>query len=184
MSTTTIDATGLFAGAVKSAPIAKIRPLGPLSDFVVEELPNRLSAIRFAQSKSAQQTGPFGLGQQGDSTEKLAADIEGLIAGKQFHVPHAKTNLARLDLMMLEAGLRAIGTVPGAGLQTLIDDASRETGQQPILSYQDIIIDNPPGDLRTFTTGVIGKQEADFYRGHQMIESCLWLGHRFSATIH
>lgn len=185
MSITVIDAaTTLFTGEVKPAPTAKIRPLGALSDFVVEQFPDRIAAIRLSQSNAGQQTGPFGLGRKNDTPEKLAAYVEGLIVGKMFSVLSEHRHVARLDLMTLDAGLRAIGAAPGMGLQILVDDASRGTGQQPILSYQDIIIDNPPADLRTFTNGVIGKQEADFYLGHQMIESCLWHGHRASATIH
>lgn len=43
------------------------------------------------------------------------------------------------------------------------------------LTYQDIILDNPLGDMRRFTGEETGLWEARFYRGHQLIENSLAL---------
>ncbi len=152
----------LFTAGEKPAPKNKIRPLGILSDFVVEKFPARIAA--------------------GDP--HLAQEIENIIGDRQFTIPATQIEIARLDAIMIEAGLRMSGAKPGRKLQKLIGDLSRRTGQRPIISYQDIVLYNPPGDMRTFTGGSTAKQEMDFYIGHQMIESCLWRSHKAAAAIH
>lgn len=185
MFTETMNAEPLFAPGVKPAPTAQTRPLGALSDFIVEELPERIAVIRAHAKHHFQYAlgAPFGLSGD-DGQGELSNTIERMISGRRFSIPGGQHDVARLDLMMVEAGLRAVGGVCGPALGNFIMDMAQQTGQKPILSYQDLILSNPQGDMRTFTNGAIGKQEADFYRGHVMIESCLWRRYRKAASLH
>lgn len=161
---TNADIGALFHVEPKPQSREKIRPLGALSDYVADQFSDDLNNVQGAP--------------------QLAQKIDRIISGCRFQVPKSELGVARLDVMMLEAGLRAHGAKCGSFLENLVRCFSNETGQKPILSYQDIILYNPPGDIRTFTDGACGKQEADFYIGHQMIESCLWRCHHTFTTIH
>lgn len=152
MSALTIggSASALFAPGLKPEAKNKIRPLGALSNYVAE---------RFAEA--LQQTPEVAAAE----IESMAHDNEArAVSGDQF------LKVARLDVMMLEAGLRGIGKGAGPRLRGLIEFFSIGTGQPPIITYQDLILNNPAGDLRCFTTGETGKQETHFYLGHQQIE--------------
>ena len=50
-----------------------------------------------------------------------------------------------------------------------------KTAEPDILTYRQIVMSNPPRDIRTFTNGTTGYIEASFYRAHQLIEGDLHL---------
>jgi len=179
------DIGALFHVEPKPQPREKNRPLGPLSDYVVEEFPADLKRFQeFRDDLKGKPTRALGIDIIKVEKDRLMIGIERLIASRPIKFHQSEFGVARLDVMMLEAGLRAHGINSGSLLMCFVQYLSNETGQKPILSYQDIILHNPPGDMRTFTDGACGKQEADFYIGHQMIESCLWRCNKSSATIH
>jgi hypothetical protein len=59
-----------------------------------------------------------------------------------------------------------------AGYREVILDALKRNKRPLItqMTYEDIILNNPADELRTFTSGTIAKSEMLFYRGHQLIE--------------
>ncbi len=179
------DIGQLFQTSNKAEPTQKIRPLGALSDYVVERFPADLIRFKaFCDERRGRPTRALGIDILQVRKDELTMGIEKLIVANPIKFQESQLGVARLDLMMLEAGLRAHGLECGLSLGFLIKCLSDKTRQQPILSYQDVILNNPPSDMRTFTNGACGKQEADFYRGHQMIESCLWRRDIAAATIH
>lgn len=139
---------------------APIRPLGRVSDFVVEELPRELERIR-----------------GGGSVQEFSDRIEALLgfycrdAGTIVSplTPHEKP-LALLDAHLLQSAVINAGGQPGKRLHALTAGLSERLGTPNILTYGDIVITNPPEDMRTFTPGRIGHAEASFYAAHQQIE--------------
>jgi len=141
------------------------RPLGAVSDFVVERLPMELEAIRVG-SDTQKVTNLVGSLIENLSHEKIA---------KVMRSPH-NLGLAGLDLKMLEAGIVQHGGKAPEKLTHLVDIFSREANQPPGLTYEELIDINPPGDKRTFTKGQVGRSESDFYEGHRRIEHHLQNG--------
>ena len=71
-------------------------------------------------------------------------------------------------------------TVAGIGkhrleMESRIREISKALGRAPVsaLTYEDIVLNNPRNQPRTFLTGSAGRSEMAFYMGHQLIES--WL---------
>lgn len=136
------------------------RPLGPISDFVVEQLPIELEAIR-----------------GGKSTENLVREAYSLIQGMpsfdaRIQDAHSR-DLAGLDLKILEAAIAHSGAIPPDSLVLSVDAFAAKNNQPPAITYEEIILINPPADHRTFTRGEPGQSEADFYEGHRRIEAYL-----------
>lgn len=136
------------------------RPLGNLSSFVVEQMPVLLDQIR-----------------QGTATvSELSQQVEQLVA--TFHIDladqlkgnHRIIDIALLDLKMLECAIVHSSGKPPDSLIAMVDSFASNTGQISGITYEDVILINPPADRRTFTTGLIGKSEADFYETHRLIE--------------
>jgi len=179
------DIGALFHVEPKSPAREKIRPLGALSDYVVEKFSADLKRVQeYISGLPSPNACALGVNLAQVERDGLTIAVERMLEQQQLRFHKSELGVARLDAMMLEAGLRAHGAKCGPHLAFLVQYLSQQTGQKPILSYQDIILHNPPGDMRTFTDGACGKQEADFYIGHQMIESCLWRRHQPFATIH
>ena len=133
----------------------KLRPLGSISDFVREEMPgmkpdfNRLRII--------------------------------VDAVKDIEIDPANAALSILDIKMLH-NFCIISAEKDERFESLREERAempiperRQSGRAPVwhLTYEDVILNNPPEDMRTFLTGPEGQSEADFYRGHQLIEERL-----------
>lgn len=138
-----------------------IRPLGEVSNFVVEQLPQELSAIR---ERSADVRGLV------EKCEELLGNVS---IGSFDADPDLNLDLALLDLIFLESGIVHSGGVPGERLTRLVDELALKGGRIPALTYEDLVYvyTNPLGqDPRTFTEGATGLSERDFYMGHWRVE--------------
>lgn len=146
------------------------RPLGQVSDFVVVQMPQLLVGIQSGQN----------------DVEGFANSVEDLIGQNESRVnqvlslkpsnryPHVQAkDLAALDLKMLEAAIVHNGGNPPERLVELVDEFAPATNQPPGLTYEELIYINPRTDMRTFTTGDVGKSEYDFYVAHRMAEDQL-----------
>lgn len=128
------------------------RPLGALSDYVREKLPanqpNLAEAILLLPGRG---------------------QIRSLLK--------EEASIALLDLKMLFVAASVHQTPPAIREQfgEAVEMTNEILGRPPVrqMSYQEIILDNPPKDMRVFTQGNVGKAEAKFYRGHQLIEDAL-----------
>ncbi len=132
----------------------KIRPLGTISDFVVDELPSYLES----------------------RASELAPVIESLINGlddvKIFSaLIGGESDIALLDIKMLEAALVHSDISVPANLSELIDRLCQV--EIPGLTYEEIVLANPVEDMRCFTSGGTGETERKFYKYHQEIEIAL-----------
>lgn len=139
------------------------RPLGPVSNFVVEQLPVVLERIR------ADRTSASDLIEQVDS---LITILPFGTVRRALTSPY-QCDLASLDLKMLEAGIVHSNLIPGSSLIRLVDEFSEATDQPPGLTYEEIVMINPLSDRRIFTRGEVGKTEARFYQAHRIIEEHL-----------
>lgn len=143
---------------IEKAVRKKNRPLAELSNFIVDELPKVLveSSPEIAFEK----------------LEKSLLRNPNKIVRKLKSMQEAELLLARLDLLMFEAAFRSFGHQSDS-LQTILGSLQTLTQRPTIVTYEDIVIDNPADDIRTFTTGIVGKHEAGFYIGHKIIEGKL-----------
>lgn len=140
------------------------RPADSLSNFVVEELPNLLNKVRAGQ----------------EDISVVAWRAEALATAQLLRVEHfarqgevQKLLVARLDILMLEAAILKSGGVAGPTLSRLVDKLAGITNRPAGLTYEDVVINNPEQDIRTFSNGLMGNSEADFYNGHRYIEESL-----------
>lgn len=152
-----------FLKASEMVPRENIRPLGPVSNFVVNQLPVVLEEIR------------SGTGSAGDFTSSVDQLVSGL--GKDT-VNDAVSDvrvrdLAGLDLKMLDTAIARVGGVVPLRLQQLVDVFAQKSGQPTGITYEEIILVNPPTDRRLFTSGDVGKTEESFYETHRIIEGHL-----------
>jgi tryptophan 2,3-dioxygenase len=142
-----------------------IRPLKAVSDFVVEQLPQRLIAIREGT----------------DNVDELISTCEMLLVNSFSYTPSKQFGLDReldqrlmlLDLLFLDSAIVHSGGVSGGRLTSLIEQLSQEADRIPALTYEDLVYahTNPLlVDPRTFTNGVNGLSERDFYVGHMRVE--------------
>ena len=127
----------------------KKRPLGIVSDFVVERLPRELGSSGFSATVT---------------TLLRNAPIECRMA---FHDKESR-GIASLDLKMIEAALVHTGAEIPFSLALLVDTFSISSIRA--LTYEEIVLVNPHDDMRTFTGGDIGETEAAFYNMHRTIE--------------
>jgi|GEM_PF-6621213 len=99
--------------------------------------------------------------------EGLKAELQTLQACTDFN------DQSILDAKMLYviASKVELGEV-AEDYRTVILDALKHMQRPAItqMTYQDIILNNPAQDMRTFTTGKSAISEGCFYRGHQVIE--------------
>ena len=141
------------------------RPLGGISDFVVGDFPALLRDVSSGEKHIATVSRVVG--------ERLLAGkdyLQPMVEGK-IDTPSLK--LARLDLLILESGIFQLGGEPPASLSTLVELVSQDLGMPPSPTYEDMVLTNPRGDIRTFTKGYAGRSEADFWIGHARIEDIL-----------
>ncbi|MEX2028444.1 MAG: hypothetical protein WD988_03035 [Candidatus Curtissbacteria bacterium] len=139
------------------------RPLGALSDFDIERMPASLAEIRAGTS----------------TTKSLVGDVGTMIAGlspqtvNDALADQRARDIAGLDLKMLDAAVaHSEGEVPVV-LQFLVDIFAVRSGQPGGISYEEIVLINPPSDRRLFTVGEVGKTEEAFYEMHRVVEGHL-----------
>ncbi len=129
-----------------------IRPFGKLSDFVCQDLPTSkhdlINALTLLPSR----------------------------VDKKTLLP-VQRDIALLDLKMLfvTASRHQSHDHIRDRFAQEIEEMNEIMGRPAVtqMTYQEIILDNPKGDLRVFTSGSIGDAEMRFYRGHQLIEDTL-----------
>lgn len=150
------------------------RPLGALSNFVVEEMPSMLAGVR---------AGELDISLVSNRARSLLRDLPAGVLTREV-----KNDLARLDLKMLEVGIVHSGGIVPIVLMQVVDRFSQAAGVPSGILYEEVILINPVSDRRTFTTGDPGKSEADFYERHRRIEGHLDRGinlihHAISSVI-
>lgn len=139
------------------------RPLGEVSNFVVQELPLRLEGISSGEIIA----------------ENLSQNAADLIAGlsspliyKTLAEPSAR-DLAGLDLKMLETAIVHSGGQPPKELTVLVDIFAEKSEQPKGITYEEIVLVNPKQERRLFTRGEVRQTENAFYEGHRIIEGHL-----------
>lgn len=143
------------------------RPLGHVSNFVVEQLPIALERLRASSFSMS------GLELYVESlvSSLSAQTISGVLADSRAR------DVAGLDLKMLEAAIfHSKGdekAKPPHRLGELVDEFSAQSNQPPCMTYEEIVLINPTDDIRLFTRDNVGKTEEAFYRAHKKIESHL-----------
>ncbi len=139
----------------------KIRPLGKLSDFFVEQM----SSLLMEESASPN-LGAMTVSSLIDELPKELID--------QVCADPALCDIASLDLKMIEQAItHTSGVVPPKNLLALVNKVSGAAKSLPMLSYEELVLVNPKEDLRTFTHGRIGEVEKKFYLSHYTIEQQL-----------
>lgn len=132
-----------------------VRPLGAVSDFVVEEMPALL-----AQTENGGETGML-------ATRLMAVaqqiDLKNLESSDE-------KKLGLLDVKLLRIAAHQIGA---REVMDVIDIHIEQVSHDPVysLTYEDIILSNPASDPRHM--GMKSGPEVGFYIGHQMIEQSL-----------
>ncbi|HZM64421.1 MAG TPA: hypothetical protein VFB59_04780, partial [Candidatus Saccharimonadales bacterium] len=138
----------------------------PLSRYVLDELPQDLSAIRANQL----------------SYTDLAAKHAALLAEAepsmlQNEDPHT-AKITQLDLVFMLGSYIPTGSVfeaAPADLLLKLRQQSAYFGLPPLMTYDLVVNANSAeylrtGQMRTFTTGETGRHERDFYLGHYQAE--------------
>jgi hypothetical protein len=137
------------------------RPLGIISDFVVEEMPQILEEIR------SETCAVYALEQ---TVESMMKDLSRHTLAKCIADMH-ECELAALDCKMLDAAIVFSGGRVPDQLTTIIDALAEITDMLPVITYEEFVFINPPEDRRTFTCGLTAQMETDFYEGHRIIET-------------
>lgn len=137
-----------------------IRPLGKISDFVVEILPIQLEAVR---------EGRLGIDKLSGTIRHLLIDADAGAIGS--FITGRDREIALLDLLCMQSALgNSGGEIPEA-LTDVIGHLASKEGRPPILTYEDVILINPlDTDPRMFTRGSVGGAELFFYKTHRNIE--------------
>lgn len=139
------------------------RPLASTSDFVVMELPKLVTALEVGKLTAE------GL------SEKIGAvidTIDNATTASLLEVGRVtqSLDLATYDLKILETALVTYDQPIPEKLFTLVTQFSAAVDQPAMLTYEELIFINPERDHRSFTDGVVGNAEHDFYFGHRRIE--------------
>jgi len=140
------------------------RPLMELSDYVVDELPSELSELR--KYRHSGNTKNFEESVEG----KLSSLVERGIEDVLENLNEIDKGIAILDLRMLQSAVYN----SGGNLSFLVKDFYKKlsdiTDNPNILTYEDMVVNNPTKDIRTFTKGNMGYFEALFYIKTMQIE--------------
>lgn len=153
--------TNLFA-RVTEPERQQNRPLGAFSNYVVGVMPQLLDSLLNADSKDLRSF----CTETGELISALVPRNDPVSLMDQKMMYRALVRLSILypdyqDIAILRDTLEK-------KIETVLPDGA-------ILgpTYEDIILNNPAADTRTFTSGETGHYEASFYRGHQAIENHL-----------
>lgn len=148
-----------FFRAMPLATRDKRRPLGALSDMVVEVLPSVLREVRGGHVPPAALT----LLIAGSDTAAAWRDL-----------PAVERPLACLDLMMLRHACDHAGAELPAAVADEAEALCRSLGRIDAFLYEDCVLSNPlDRDPRVFADGRTAFAERDFLEVHQRIETCL-----------
>lgn len=171
-----------------SAPLYRdpARPLVSLSDSIVETLPqhgnNLLPLLALKKEEIATVPANDSRMIAFDATLSYLGDLKKTISpqeGIELIDPVSRLDLKVLytyfircadialkfdDTQKTEAILRDAEEVEKVILE---HSAGQGTG---FIKYEDLVLNNPANDMRTFTSGDIGLSEAHFYFAHQMVE--------------
>ncbi len=145
-------------GGFKESMRVPSRPLGRISDFVVNDLPSQLALIK-----------------DGNPVSDLSKRVEEMLPNTRFlrTLPASSLDLALLDLKMMKYGIIHSGGEPGKKLNEAVKKLAYECGQPESITYEEIIMVNPENDPRLFTSDKVGQAEYDFYHTHRLIEPVL-----------
>jgi len=136
------------------------RPLGDVSDFVVEQLPNRLEDIRDGYDVQLL------VDEIEEKLSLMSLDEKRILFGSE----DKKFDIAQLDLWMLHNAVLNSNGKLGKVLKDLTHISSTTSHRPKSLIYSDVVMSNPIGDMRTFTSGTVGYSEALFYLKTRQIE--------------
>lgn len=134
----------------------KQRPLGKLSDYVMETLPKRLETPSYELVRDC---------------EKLLDPLEPFDIQRLKYENLPTRSLASLDAKMLEIGIIQSGFTPPEELTELVGRLSGDA--PPVITYDELLLLNPVDDFRTFTRGDVRETEAKFYLEQRFVEECL-----------
>lgn len=134
------------------------RPLKELSTYVALELGDDLAAIsRNALSHKAFE----------DKCRDVSSSANEPL--RLLDEPH-EIAVAHLDVMMLPQSLKAVGREPSSELRELVAMLTQKN-MVPMLTYEDIVLQNPSSDARLFTRNAVRNSELLFYDRHRQIET-------------
>lgn len=135
------------------------RPLGPLSTYAALDLGDDLVAV------SSQKLTPASFSEKVRSLSVQAQEPLHELKSK------AELAVAHLDIMMMPQGLHALGREIPMEVYALRDGLlAKDSNAVPMLTYEDIVLQNPQDDPRVFSRGDIGRSEIFFYNIHRHIE--------------
>lgn len=151
------------------------RPLGLVSDFVVDQLPHFIAEIKCSERPS-------------EAVKALGRTINAMTAEMDYDelllsLSHSDFEIAKTDVQYLVNSAYQLsafaGLHPWDAEQTVGVALSRlarlTCERQPsigVLSYEDMILTNPvQSDPRVYCLGAAGVEERDFCLGHQLIET-------------
>lgn len=155
------DMSSLFQGA--DIPRSFVdRPLGGLSDFVAEILPELCLPARASKSARA-------------ALEKtLHVYLKSHPQVDSFTTSEHKMELACLDLTLLQAAWDHLDLTLPHSLTETLQDLSQKLGRSDVFLYEDCVLINPlTQDPRLFSSRETGKNERDFLLIHAEIEATL-----------
>jgi hypothetical protein len=164
---------------------SKLRPLGNISNYVVEKLPLNLEKIRRINCIKEKE---YSVNYFSNEIESIISQSlkEENIDRNLITMSERELGIARLDSQILKSSIihsySAIENekdnlfqekygLPGEHLLSLAETLSCLTSQPEIITYRDIVRNNPQTDIRSFTTGNLGHSEASFYVLHEYIEN-------------
>ncbi len=130
-----------------------LRPLGPLSDFVVEVL-------------------PIALAENSQNLTKRAHDVVSATPRRFVDASYDHPQdrwLALLDMKMLDAALAHTKRETPLGIYPLIDFFAGDQTHKG-LTYEELVLINPRQDPRAFSTGEVRTTEVFFYDQHRITE--------------
>lgn len=135
------------------------RPLGPLSTYAALDLGDDLVAV------ASQKLAPASFSEKVRSLSVQAQEpLHELKSKEELAVAH-------LDIMMMPQALQALGREIPMEVYALRDELlAKEPNAVPMLTYEDIVLQNPQDDPRVFSRGDIGSSELFFYDIHREIE--------------
>ena len=149
------------------------RPLGALSDYVVERLPNATINKRHLPT-SAQLQLLCAEARKKMENIRSYADLCRAQYGEGNQIPpeqRATPHLALLDAAMLEGAYAHHKKTVHPALSEIIEQCARKANSIPGLTYQGLIHANPLSkDPRVFSPGEIGRVELLFHTIHNRIE--------------
>ncbi|WP_185754149.1 hypothetical protein [Sinorhizobium sp. PC2] len=151
------------------------RPLGPVSNFVTDQLPYCIAEIKASKRPDQAVKALW----RSTNAMIAATDCEAQLLG----LPQSEFEIAKTDVEYLVncayqisafAGLQPVDAelTVGEALSRLARLSRQRQPSVDVLSYEDMILTNPlQSDPRVYCLGSAGVEERDFCLGHQHVES-------------